>query len=151
MVDIKKLKQLRKETQVSYALCQMALEKAHNDLEKAKKILIDQGAEIIEGKKGKETQEGGIFAYIHHDKKLAALVELQCETDFVSKNNKFHQLGKELAMQIASTNPKTVEELLNQEYIKDTGKVIDDLIKEYILKLGENIKIKKFIRWELGG
>ncbi len=149
MINIKKLKQLREETDVSYTLCKEALEKSNNNLEKAKKILFEKGAEKMNKRLNKKTTEGAIFSYIHHNKKIASLIELQCQTDFVSKNKEFQKLGNELAMQIASSNPKTINELKKQPYIREGDKSINNIIKESMLKLGENIKIKRFVRWEL--
>lgn len=149
MVDIKKLKILRNKTEISIALCKKALEETNNDLNKAEKVLIQWGAEKISDKHGRKTTEGGLFSYIHHNQKIAALVELLCETDFVSANADFKKLGSELAMQIASLSPKDVKTLLAQEYIRDSSKKVSDLIKEAVLKFGENIKIKKFIRWNI--
>lgn len=150
MLDISKLKKLREETGVSFSLCKKALEEAKNNLEKAKKILFKQGAERVSQKLGAETSEGAIFTYIHHNKKIASIVELLCQTDFVSKNDTFHELGTEIAMQVASLKPKDTDELLTQEYIRDPSKTIDALVKEYILKLGENIKVNRILRWEIG-
>ena len=79
------------------------------------------------------------------------MVEVNCETDFVAKTDEFKNLAHEIAMQIAAMDPKDVEELIKQEYIRDSSKTIDDLIKEVIAKVGENIVIKRFIRFELGG
>ena len=73
-----------------------------------------------------------------------------CETDFVSSNQEFLKLGNELAMQLASMPAKNKEELLTQEYIRDSSKKIDNLVKEAVLKFGENIKIGKLERWVLG-
>lgn len=150
MIDYKKLKQLREETGVSFSLCKKALEETKNDLEKAKKKLQQWGAATAQEKKGKETSEGGIFSYIHHNKKIASLIELQCETDFVSGNKEFQQLGQEIAMQVASLYAENIDDLLKQEYIRDPGKKIEDLLKESVLKFGENIRIARFARWELG-
>ena len=96
------------------------------------------------------TQEGAIFSYVHHNKKIASLVEIVCQTDFVAKNEEFQKLGQEIAMQVASINANTVEELLNQEYIRDPSKKISGLLNEAALKFGENIKITRFLRWQLG-
>ena len=150
MIDYKKLKQLREETGVSFSLCKKALEKTKNDLIKAKKVLNEWGASKAEEKAERATKEGGIFCYTHHNNKIASLVELQCETDFVSGNKEFQKLGKELAMQVASIKANNLEELLKQEYIREPDKKIDDLIKEAVLKFGENIKITRFIRWHVG-
>ena len=149
MVDIEKLKTLRKKTGISIALCKKALEETKNDSAKAEKLLLKWGAEKISDKKDRATSQGAIFSYVHHNKKIAALVEILCETDFVSNNSEFQKLGTEIAMQIASLSPKTSDELLKQEYIRDSSKKINDLIKEAVLKFGENIKIGRFIRWNL--
>ena len=149
-VDFKKLKQLREETGVSFSLCKKALEESDNDMAAAKKKLQKWGADKVKDKQGRVTMEGGIFSYIHHNKKIAALIEMQCETDFVSGNKEFQSFGQEVAMQVASTNPANVEELLEQEYNRDTSKKIKDLLNELVLKIGENIKIGRLMRWELG-
>ena len=147
--DIKKLKQLRDETEVSFSLIKKALEETDNDMAKAKKKLQDWGAEKVTKVAGRSTSQGGIYSYIHHDGKTAGLVELLCETDFVSGNSDFKSFGREIAMQVASFNPKNAEELLKQEYIRDSSKTIEDLLKEAVLKFGENIKISRILRWKL--
>ena len=150
MIDYTKLKQLREETGVSFSLCKKALEETKNNIEAAKKKLNELGAEKVTEKSSRTTSQGGIFAYVHHNRKIAAMIELMSETDFVANNPEFQKLGEELAMQLASSKAKTVEELLNREYIRDPGKKVSDLIKEAVLKFGENIKIEKIVRWELG-
>lgn len=149
MLDINKLKQLRNETGISFSLCKKALEESKNDLVLAKKFLAKWGIEKAKNKEKRETKHGAIFSYVHHNKKIASLLELFSETDFVSFNKEFQNLGKELAMQIASMPANKEKDLLEQEYIRDPSKKVDDLIKEAILKFGENIKIGRFIRWEL--
>lgn len=150
MVDYKKLKQLREETGVSFSLCKKALEETKNDMTKAKQKLIKWGGSKAEEKAGRATKQGGIFSYTHHNNKISSLVELQCETDFVSRNKEFQELGKELAMQVASVKANTLDELFEQEYIRDPEKKIKDLLKEAVLKFGENIKVTRFLRWHLG-
>jgi elongation factor Ts len=150
MVDYKKLKQLREQTGVSFSLCKKALEETNNDLAKAKQKLLTWGAAKSKEKASRETKEGGIFSYTHHNNKISSLVELQCETDFVGNNKHFQELGKELAMQVASLPAKNVEELLEQEYIREPEKKIKDLLKEAVLKFGENIRITRFVRWQVG-
>ncbi len=150
MVDINKLKKLREETGVSFSLCRKALEEADNDLEAAKKLINQWGVEKAKNKAEKTTSQGAIFSYIHHNRKIGSMLELLCETDFVAKNPDFLHLGTELAMQVASIPAANVEELLSQEYIRDSEKKVSDLLQEAILKFGENIKISRFVRWELG-
>ena len=149
MYDIKKLKQLREETEISFSLCKKALEESKNNIEAAKKLLNKWGIAKAKDKSNRNTQAGIIFSYVHHNKKVASLIQLACETDFVSGNKDFQALGQELAMQVASIRAETNEELLEQEYIRDPSKKISDLIKEAVLKFGENIKVIKFIRWNV--
>ncbi len=149
MIDIKRLKTLRQESGVSFALCKKALEEANNDLEKAKLLLKKWGAEKVESKKSHTTSYGVITSYVHHNKKIASLVELLCETDFVSGNSEFQNLGQELAMQVASLNPTSNKEFLEGEYIRDPSKKVGDLIKDAVLKFGENIKVGRFVRWSM--
>jgi len=149
-MDINLLKKLREETGVSFSLCKKALEESKNNIDKAKKLLTKWGAEKILDKKERTTSQGGLFSYVHHNKKIAVLVELLCETDFVSGNVEFQRLGQELAMQVASVSAENVEVLLKMEYIRDPSKKIEDLIKDAVLKFGENIKISRFVKWTLG-
>ncbi|OGK18321.1 hypothetical protein A3G67_03435 [Candidatus Roizmanbacteria bacterium RIFCSPLOWO2_12_FULL_40_12] len=149
-VDFAKLKKLREETGISFSLCKKALEESDNNIEEAKKKLTKWGAGKVKEKSGKSTSEGALFSYVHHNKKVMAVVEIQCETDFVSGNKEFQQVGQELAMQIASTNPSDMDDLLSQDYNRDPSKKVKDLLNELVLKIGENIKIARFMRWELG-
>lgn len=130
--------------------CRRALEETKGNIEKAAEILRKQGLEKAEKKADRVTGQGLVEAYIHATGKIGAIVEVQCETDFVERTEDFKTLCHDLAMQVASMNPKNVEDLLKQEYIKDGSKTISDLIKETIAKLGENIVVKKFARIELG-
>lgn len=150
MLDIDLLKQLRTDTGVSFSLCKKALEETKNNIVEAKKLLTKWGAEKILDKKERSTSQGALFSYVHHNKKIAVLLELLCETDFVSGNVEFQRLGTELAMQVATTHGESVDELLKQEYIRDPSKKIEDLIKDAVLKFGENIKISRFVKWSLG-
>ncbi len=149
-VDFELLKKLRFETGISFSLCKKALEETDNNLEKAKKKLNEWGAKKAADKADRATSQGALFSYVHHNKRVASLLELQSETDFVSGNDEFRKLGAELAMQIASIQAKDVEEFLKQEYIREPGKTINDLMKEAVMKFGENIKISRFVRWEMG-
>jgi len=150
-IDIEKLKELRERSGVSFALCKKALEETNNNMVKAVKRLQEIAGTKVAEKSSRITSEGGLFSYVHHNRKIASLVEIVSETDFVSGNKQFILLGSEIAMHIASIPSKTIEELLIQEYVRDPSKTISDLIKESVLKFGENIQIKRFMRWELGG
>jgi elongation factor Ts len=127
--------------------------------------LKERGAAIAEKKKDVATTEGIIEAYIHHTKRIGALVEVNCETDFVAHTSEFKELAHDLAMQIAATSPQflTREEmtpeaetdpqsacLLDQPFIKEPDKTVQEVITETITKVGENIKVRRFVRFELG-
>jgi len=149
-MDYTKLKQLRADTGISFSLCKKALQEADFDMKKAKELLKKWGVENAVKKADRETKAGGIFTYMHHNRKVASLIELQSETDFVSGNEEFQALGHELAMQAASIPSENVEEFMKQDYIREPGKTIEMLVKDAIAKFGENIQIARFVRWELG-
>lgn len=149
-ISIELVKQLREETQASIADCRQTLEEAKGDIKKAKDILKKKGIDIALKKAERATGQGVIESYVHQNGKIGVLVELLCETDFVARTNEFKALAHEVAMQIASMSPTNAETLLKQEYIRDTSKKIEDLIKETIAKVGENITIKRFTRLEIG-
>ena len=149
MYDIIKLKQLREETGISFSMCKKALEESKNNIAEAKKLMNKWGIAKAQDKADRNTGTGIIFSYVHHNKKVASLIQLACETDFVSGNKEFQALGAELAMQVASIPAESNEEFLKQEYIRDSSKTIDDFIKEAVLKFGENIKVVKFVRWSV--
>jgi elongation factor Ts len=148
-VDVKQIKQLRDETQASIADCRVVLEEAKGNYEKAVELLKKKGIERAEKKATRETGQGLIEAYIHQNGKVGVLVKVLCETDFVARTDDFKHLLHEIAMQIAAMNPKNVEALLKQEYIRDGSVTIENLIKQTIGKLGENIKVESFIRYEI--
>ena len=148
--DITLLKKLRNETSASIADCRVALEETNNSYEKAKEWLKKRGFEKAEKKGDREVNQGLVESYVHQTGRVAALVEILCETDFVARTDEFKQLAKEMAMQVASMNPKNVEELLKQDYIRDNSLTIEKLIKQTIGKLGENIVVKKISRIAIG-
>ena len=149
-IDINQLKQLREEIGAGVSDCRAALEESGGDMEKAKEILRKKGIERAEKKAEREIKAGLIYAYIHNGR-VGAMVEVGCETDFVAKTEDFVNLCKEVAMQVASMNPENVEELLNQAYIRDLKLTIGDLVKGVIGKLGENIQVRRIIRFSLSG
>lgn len=191
-IDSEKIKQLRQMTQAGMLDCKKALEETNGDLEKAANYLREKGIIKAVKKMDRETKEGGIFSYVHHNGKIGVLVEINCETDFVAKNDTFKDLGKNIAMHIAASNPLYVSpedvpeeeiakekeiqatalkeegkpenviekilegklkkfkneiSLLGQPYVKEPKKTIDDLMKENISTIGENLSIRKFIRY----
>jgi elongation factor Ts len=148
MIKIEDIQKLREETGLPVMECKSALEDARGDFQKAKKILKEKGFEKAAKKAERQTENGIIECYSHNGK-IGVLLELLCETDFVAKNQEFKELAFDLVLQIASMAPSNEKELLGQPFIKDETKTISDLISEKIAKLGENIKIKRFARWEL--
>lgn len=148
-VSLEQLKKLRNETYASIADCRRALEESDGDYNKAIIWLKKHGIEKAERKSDRQTSQGLIESYIHQNGRVGALVEILCETDFVARTSEFKQLAHEIAMQVASMNPKDVNSLLRQEYIRDGSKTIESLIKETIAKLGENIVVKEFKRFEV--
>jgi len=148
-IDLKTLKKLRDETSASIADCRRALDESNGDYKKALEWLKKRAAEIAAKKADRETSQGIVEAYIHQGGKVGVLVELLCETDFVAKTDEFKHLAKEIGMQVAAMDPKDVDALLKQEYIRDGSKTIQDIVKEAIGKIGENILLKRFVRFEI--
>ena len=159
-INIALIKKLRGETGVAIIRIREVLDEVMGDLpadatpqalqageKKALVILKKEGVEKAAKREGRETSEGKVFVYSHHTGKVVGVVELLCETDFVAKNELFGTLGRDIAMQVASMGD---ENLLEQEFIKDPGKTISDLIKEVIAKTGENVRIGRVFRVELG-
>lgn len=144
------IKKLREATGGGIADCRKALEEAGGDEKKATDLLRGWGIDKAASKAGREVGQGLVETYIHGGGKVGAIVEINCETDFVARTDEFKALAHEVAMQVSAMDPKDVEELSKQEYIRDTSKTIGDLVKEAIAKLGENIVIKRFMRFELG-
>jgi elongation factor Ts len=164
-ISVETVKELRNRTNVGIADCNKALLEVGGDIEKAIEFLKQRGVAIAEEKKDLATTEGVIEAYIHHTKRIGALVELNCETDFVARTAEFKELAHDLAMQIAATSPQfiTSEEmppktdtdpqtacLFSQPFIKEPTKTVQEVITETIAKVGENIKVRRFARFELG-
>lgn len=149
-VKVEQIKELRQKTGAGISDCKAVLEQAEGDFDKALEILRQQGREIVAKKAGRATGQGLIETYVHTDGRVASMVELACETDFVARTPDFKNLAHELALQVVSMDPKDVSELLHQEYIRDSARTVEDLVGEVIAKVGENIKIKRFVRFELG-
>lgn len=158
------VKQLRDLTGAGVMDCKRALEEAKGNLQKAQETLQKKGIFLAAKKSARETREGVINAYIHSGSRIGALVELNCETDFVARTDDFKELAHNLAMQVAAMQPLyiTREEaatdsqnpeevcLLHQPFIKDPTRTVQDLINELIAKVGENIRVRRFARFALG-
>lgn len=194
MEKFKIIKKLRQMTNLSIMECKRALEEANYELEKAKLILKSKVGKLAIEKAERETKEGVIESYIHPNKKIGAMVEILCESDFVARSEGFQKLAHEICLQIAALNPlflkpedvpeeflagerkifqeqfknsgkprKLIEEivenklkkykeeisLLSQPWIRDETRTIKDLIDEHIARFGENIVVKRFVRYEI--
>ncbi|MBD3282166.1 MAG: translation elongation factor Ts [Candidatus Portnoybacteria bacterium] len=149
MIKAEQVKNLRDKTGASMMQCKKALVEAEGSEEKAMEILKKKGEATAMKKSDRTAGQGIIEAYIHANKKIGVLVELKCETDFVARNKEFQSLAHDIAMHIAGMNPKDKEELLEGPYVKDPETNIKEMIKQKIAKLGENIEIGNFIRYEL--
>jgi elongation factor Ts len=159
-VTTEDIKKLREETNAPVMEVKHALEEAGGNEAEAKKLLIEKALVRAEEKKGREAGDGMIFAYTHNvgggttgtpiqSGKVGVLLDLRCETDFVARTDVFRNLGKELCLQVASMNPASVEELLEQEYIRDPEKKISDMVGEASGTLGEHVKIERFVRYDI--
>lgn len=149
MASIEKLKKLRGETQASIMDCREALDEADGEIEQAKEILQKQGMKVSEEKKERSTKDGVVGAYVHQKKKIAAMVKVYCETDFVARTDDFQDLAHEIAMQVAGLEPEDKEDLLEKPLVKDEERTTEELIKESISSLGENIELGEFERFEI--
>lgn len=192
-VDINKVKEIRDKTGISVIECKRALETAQGDIEKAMQELKKKGLDVSRKKQGRETKEGVIGSYVHLNNKIGVMLEVNCESDFVARNEDFTELVKNLALHITATSPtwikkeevpeealeeereivkaqfknkpeKVIEQitegkikdfykdcvLLEQPFVKDPAVTIKDYIDSVIAKLGENIQVKRFVKYEVG-
>lgn len=194
-LSMEQVKALREKTNAGVMDCKRALEQANGDMERAIELLREWGIATARKKASRETLEGIIYSYIHPGNRIGVLVEVNCETDFVARNQDFQNFVKEIAMQIAAANPeyisredvppdvlekekqvyrtqfadskkdeKTIEKiiegklskfysevcLMEQPYIRDESIKIKDLVQTTIAKFGENIRIRRFVRYQLG-
>jgi elongation factor Ts len=144
------VKRLREETGAGVMDCKRALDEAKGDFEKAKVLIKERGLAKAKSKSDREAREGVVEAYVHAGGRIGAMVELSSETDFVARNEDFRGLAKEIAMQVAAMAPKNVDELLEQAYIRDASKTIGELVTSIASTTGENVRVKRFERFELG-
>ncbi len=148
MANIDEIKKLRDESGISVIECQKALKEAGGDLDKAKEILKKWGKDFAQTRTERAAQQGMIDAYIHCAGRVGVLIDLKCETDFVAKSDDFKNLSHEICLQIAAIDPQETP-LMEQLWIKDQSKTVKDLFDAAIAKLGENIVLEKFTRYEL--
>ncbi len=164
-IPVVKVKELREQSGAGVMDCRKALVKAAGDTDKALQILREVGLLLAKKKAERSATEGVIEAYVHCGGHIGAMIEVNCETDFVARTEEFKGLAHNLAMQVAAMNPQFISEdevpeeadiepqtacLLLQPYIKDNSKTVQDIIIETIARLGENIKVGRFAKFELG-
>src|SRR5438445_12075178 len=154
------IKELRDKTGAGIMECKKAIEDALGDVGKAEQLIKERGLAMAEKKAGRKAGQGLIESYVHAGR-IGAMIELNCETDFVARTDDFRTLAREIAMQVAATNPSRIsaqEEstdgdvpLLDQPYIRDSAKTVQELVNETIARVRENVVIRRFARFELGG
>jgi elongation factor Ts len=140
-ISAEAVKELRDKTGISMMECKKALEEAQGDITKALELLSARAAVIAGKKSDRELGAGTVAAYIHNTGQVGAMVELSCETDFVSKNEEFTALARDIAMHASAMRPADVAELLTQQFIKDPSKTVGDLVQGGTQKFGERIEI----------
>ena len=141
---------LREETGAGMMDCKKALEEAGGDFAKATELVRERGLAKAEKKADRETSEGYIASYVHATNKIAAMVEILCETDYVARNEDFQAMAKNVALHVVAMNPDSVEELLKQEFVKDPSMTVEHMVKEVSGKIGEKFVVSRFVRYEVG-
>jgi len=164
-IQIDIVKELREQSGAGVIQCRNALVEAEGDIEKALQILKQKSLFQAEKKAKRSTSQGLVEAYIHAGGRIGAMVEVNCETDFVARTDEFKELAHHLAMQVAAMNPRFISKeevgegteiepqtacLLLQPDIKDPTRTVKETIAETIAKVGENIRVSRFVRFELG-
>jgi elongation factor Ts len=163
-ITIEVIKTLRGKTGAGIMDCKKALKDAAGDFDKACQIIKEKGLETANKKANRATGDGLVETYVHNGR-IGAMVEVNCETDFVAKTEQFKDLARNIAMQITAMAPTYVSQddvpegqdvdpkqdcLLSQPFVRDDSLTVQDLINEVIAKVGENIQVKRFNRYELG-
>lgn len=149
-VSAKDVAKLRESTGAGVMDAKNALAEAKGDSAKAAELLKQRGLDKAAKKSERETGEGVIHSYIHGGGTVGVLLELSCETDFVARNDDFKTLANDLALQIAASDAADPDTLLKEAFIKDPDQTVEDVIKAAVAKLGENIQLKRFVKYELG-
>ncbi|MEK7451685.1 MAG: translation elongation factor Ts [Patescibacteria group bacterium] len=145
---ISDVQKLRETTGAGVMECKKALTDVSGDFDKATALIRERGLAKADGKSERKTGAGLIESYVHNER-VGVLLEIHCETDFVSRSENFRKLSRDLAMQIAAMNPENVDDLLKQAYIKDESLTVEEIIKQAIAKFGENIRLERFCRYEI--
>ncbi len=164
-VSTEDIKELREKSGAGVMECRNALVAAEGQIEKALEILKAQNLVKVEKKKSRTAAQGLIECYVHAGGRIGAMIEINCETDFVARTDVFKDLAHNVAMQVAAMEPECVSQdqlpagseadpkvacLMLQPYIRDQAITIEDLVNQAIGKVGENIKISRFARFEVG-
>lgn len=171
-MDLEQIKQLRDLTSLGIKDCKKALEESSGDFKKALEILKEKGIQVMEKRSTRLTSRGLIESYVHFGGNLGALVEVNCETDFVARTDVFRKFVKDIVIQIAATNPKYIKRdevspdelaaaedqqdyvkqncLLEQVFIKDNKITMGEYLRDVISQTGENIVVRRFLRYSLG-
>ncbi len=151
MITASLVKELREKTGAGMMDCKKVLTETDGDMEKATELLRERGITKAAKKSDRIAAEGLVYCYLSTDKKTGVVLEVNAETDFVAKNEEFRKFVADTAEHIAEKNPATVEELLEQNSIKETGKTVKDILTDKIATIGENMTIRRFTRYESEG
>lgn len=149
-ISLEQVKKLREETGVGVMVCREVLEKSNGDFSEAKKLLAERTTVKVGARADRETAAGIIVSYIHGEGRVGALLEFNSETDFVSRGDVFRNVAREVAMQICAMDPESVDDLLGQDWIRDSSQKVGDLISKLQSQTKENIVVKRFCRFEVG-
>ena len=151
MITAEQVKSLREKTGAGMMDCKKVLTETNGDMEKAIELLRERGIAKAAKKSSRVASEGLVYAYVSDDKKVGALVEVNAETDFVAKNEEFKGFVADVAKQVAEKNPTDVDALLEQESIAEAGKTVNEVLTGKIATIGENMSIRRFVRFESAG
>lgn len=148
-ITMDQIKQLREQTGAGVMDAKKALEESKGDMKQAAAFIAKKGLARAEKKADRETAQGFVGSYVHHTGKAGAMVKLLCETDFVARTEDFRHLARELAMQVTSMQPETIEELMGQDYMREPSMTIEHLVKQTAAKVGENVVVGEMKRVEI--
>ena len=150
MITAELVKELREKTGAGMMDCKKVLTETDGDMEKAAELLRERGIAKAAKKSSRIAAEGLVYAYVTEDKKVGSVIEVNAETDFVAKNSEFRTFVEELAKQVTEKNPADVADLLSQKYL-DTDKTVQEVLTDKIATIGENMSIRRFVRYESEG
>ncbi len=151
MITANMVKELREKTGAGMMDCKKVLTETDGDMEKAAELLRERGIAKAAKKSSRIAAEGLVVAYVSEDKKTGAVVEVNAETDFVAKNEEFKTFANDIAVQVVKENPANVEELLAQKFINDSNKTVSEVLTDKIATIGENMSIRRFVRFTSNG